>query len=73
MSVMGKVGFTLAAEALIFSALLFGPAATVRWPAGCADLIIFFLAAVWITLRLVRHDPALLAGKRGDYKEKAGL
>lgn len=56
-----KVWLTLAVEALIFSALLFGAAGTVRWPAGWADLIIFFVGAVWIIFLLARHDPALLA------------
>jgi len=56
-----KLWFTLAAEALIFSALLFGAAGTIRWPAGWAYIFIFFVGAVWITLLLARHDPALLA------------
>jgi protein-S-isoprenylcysteine O-methyltransferase Ste14 len=56
-----KVWLTLAVEAVIFSALLFGAAGTIRWPAGWAYLIIFFVAALWITLLLARHDPALLA------------
>ena len=56
-----KVWLTLGAEALIFSALLFGAAGTIRWPAAWAYLIIFLVAAVWITLLLARHDPALLA------------
>jgi len=56
-----KVWLTLALEALIFSALLFGAAGTIRWPAAWAYLIIFFIAALWITLLLARHDPALLA------------
>jgi protein-S-isoprenylcysteine O-methyltransferase Ste14 len=56
-----KVWLTFALEALIFSALLFGAAGTIRWPAAWAYLIIFFVAALWITLLLARHDPALLA------------
>ncbi len=56
-----KLWLTLAAEALIFSALLFGAAATIRWPAGWAYILISFVGAVWITLLLARHDPALLA------------
>jgi protein-S-isoprenylcysteine O-methyltransferase Ste14 len=56
-----KVCLTLAAEALIFSALLFGAAGTIRWPAGWAYLILFVAGASWITFLLARHDPALLA------------
>jgi protein-S-isoprenylcysteine O-methyltransferase Ste14 len=56
-----KVWLILAVEALIFSALLFGAAGTILWPAGWAYLIMFFVGAVWITLLLARHDPALLA------------
>jgi len=56
-----KIWLTLAVEALIFSALLFGSAGTIRWPAGWAYLILFFVGASWITLFLARHDPALLA------------
>jgi protein-S-isoprenylcysteine O-methyltransferase Ste14 len=56
-----KVWLTLAVEALIFSALLFGAAGTILWPAGWAYLIIFFIGALWITLLLARHDPELLA------------
>ena len=56
-----KVWLTLALEALIFSALLFGAAGTIRWLAGWAYLILFFVGALWITLLLARHDPALLA------------
>ena len=56
-----KISLTLAAEALIFAALLFGAAGTILWPAGWAYLILFFVAASWITILLARHDPALLA------------
>jgi protein-S-isoprenylcysteine O-methyltransferase Ste14 len=56
-----KVCLALAVEALIFSALLFGAAGTILWPAGGAYLVIFFAAALWITILLARHDPALLA------------
>jgi protein-S-isoprenylcysteine O-methyltransferase Ste14 len=56
-----KVWLTLAVEALIFSSLLFGAAGTIFWPAGWAYLILFFGGALWITVLLSRHDPALLA------------
>jgi protein-S-isoprenylcysteine O-methyltransferase Ste14 len=56
-----KVWLTLAVEAALFSSLLFGAAGTIRWPAAWAFIILFFVGAVWITLLLARHDPALLA------------
>jgi protein-S-isoprenylcysteine O-methyltransferase Ste14 len=56
-----KVCVILGAEVLFFSALLFGAAGTVRWPAAWAYLILFVTGASWITLRLARRDPALLA------------
>jgi protein-S-isoprenylcysteine O-methyltransferase Ste14 len=56
-----KAGITVAVETLIFSALLFGAAGTIWWPAGWAYLILFVTGALWITLLLAQHDPALLA------------
>jgi protein-S-isoprenylcysteine O-methyltransferase Ste14 len=56
-----KVWLTIAAEALIFAALLFGAAGTIVWPAAWAYFILFFIGALWITFWLARHDPALLA------------
>ena len=56
-----KVLITLAVEALILSALLFGAAGTILWPAAWAYLVLFFAGALWITLLLARYDPALLA------------
>jgi len=56
-----KVWLTLAVEAPLLSALLFGAAGTIVWPAGWAYLTLFFVGALWITLLLARHDPALLA------------
>ncbi|AJG21586.1 methyltransferase family protein [Cupriavidus basilensis] len=56
-----KVGMTLAAEGLLFAALLFGAAGTLAWPAAWAYLILFFGGGYWLTQRLARHDPALLA------------
>ncbi len=56
-----KVCIILVAEVLFFSALLFGAAGTVRWPAAWAYLILFITGAFWITLWLARRDPALLA------------
>jgi protein-S-isoprenylcysteine O-methyltransferase Ste14 len=56
-----KVCLTLGVEVLILSALLFGVAGTVFWPAGWAYLVLFVVGALWIVLLLARHDPALLA------------
>ncbi len=56
-----KICVILVTEVLFFAALLFGAAGTVRWTAAWADLILFIAGALWITLWLARHDPALLA------------
>lgn len=56
-----KVWFALAAEALVFAAVLFGSAGTLRWPGAWAFLAIFFGIVIAITHWLSRHDPALLA------------
>jgi protein-S-isoprenylcysteine O-methyltransferase Ste14 len=56
-----KVAVTLAVESLVFVALLFGGAGTLRWTAGWVYLALFFAGALWITARLARNDPALLA------------
>ena len=55
-----KVWITLAIEFAIFALLLFASAGTITWPAGWAFLILFFVAALIISLMLARHDPALL-------------
>jgi len=56
-----KVCIIFVSEILFFSALLFGAAGTVRWPAAWAYLILFITGAFWLTLWLARRDPALLA------------
>jgi protein-S-isoprenylcysteine O-methyltransferase Ste14 len=56
-----KVCVVLGSEVLFFAALLFGAAGTLRWPAAWAYLILFITEAFWLTLRLARRDPALLA------------
>ena len=48
-------------EVPFFAALLFSAAGTLCWPAAWAYLILFSTGAFWITLRLARRDPALLA------------
>jgi protein-S-isoprenylcysteine O-methyltransferase Ste14 len=56
-----KVWIALARAALVFAALLFGAAGTLRWPAGWAFLVLLFGGSLIITQILARHDPALLA------------
>jgi len=56
-----RVWAALAAALVIYGALLFGSAGTLRWVAGWAYLAIFFASAVLIVVLLARHDPALLA------------
>ncbi len=56
-----EVCVILGSEVLFFSALLFGAAGTVRWPAAWAYLILFITGACWLTLWLARRDPGLLA------------
>ncbi len=55
-----KVWIALGIEALVFAALLFGTAGTLRWPAGWAFMAIFFSAGVVLSVLLARHVPALL-------------
>ncbi len=60
-AVIIKLCVILVTEVLFFSALLFGAAGTLRWPAAWAYLILFVTGALSITMWLARHDPALLA------------
>ena len=53
-----KVWLALGIESLVFAALLFGIAGTLRWPAGWAFMAIFFSAGLVLTVMLARHDPA---------------
>ncbi len=55
-----KVWLAVAAEALVFAALLFGAAGRLDWPSAWAFLAGFFASALLLTLMLARHDPALL-------------
>ena len=56
-----KVWFALGAEAVLFAALLFGAAGTLRWTSGWMFLVLFWGCATWITTVLAHRDPALLA------------
>jgi protein-S-isoprenylcysteine O-methyltransferase Ste14 len=56
-----KICLILVVEALLYGALLFGPAGTILWPAAWIYLVLFFGGVIWFTLLLARHDPALLA------------
>ena len=60
MSIVIKAMILIAAEAVIFAALLFAGAGTLRWPAGWAFMAIFFGSSVVFAAFLSRHDPALL-------------
>jgi protein-S-isoprenylcysteine O-methyltransferase Ste14 len=55
-----KVWLALGIEAVVFAALLFGAAGTIRWPAGWAFMAVFFSSGVVFSVLLARHDPALL-------------
>lgn len=57
---IARLWISLALEAVAFSALLFGAAGTLRWPAAWAFLAVFFVAAALISQMLVVHDPELL-------------
>jgi len=65
-----KAGLAVAAEALIFGALLFGAAGTLVWPAAWVYLGLFFGGAGWITAELARNDPALLAERMRSPMQK---
>jgi len=55
-----KVWIAIAIELLVFAALLFGAAGTLRWPAAWIYLILFAGLVVPFCLWLARRDPALL-------------
>jgi protein-S-isoprenylcysteine O-methyltransferase Ste14 len=56
-----KAALILTLETLIFGGLLFVAAGTIDWPGAWAYIVLFLGGALWITLRMARHDPALLA------------
>ena len=55
-----KLWIVFGIEALVLTALLFGSAGTLRWPAGWAFLALFFGSGLVFSVLLARHDPALL-------------
>jgi protein-S-isoprenylcysteine O-methyltransferase Ste14 len=57
----GKVALAIAAETLLFAAVLFGGAGTWRWPEAWIYLLLFFGGTIALTTWLARYDPALLA------------
>lgn len=65
-----RVWLIMAVEAVVFAALLFGPAGTLAWTAGWAFLVIFFGGAVLVSLDLARHNPALLEERTRFYSHK---
>jgi len=56
-----KICLVLTLKAVLYGALLFGAAGTIRWPAGWVYLVLFFAGVIGLNLLLARHDPALLA------------
>lgn len=56
-----KLWTALALEALFFAVLLFGAAGTIAWGAAWVYLALFFGGGAWVSLLIMRHDPALLA------------
>jgi protein-S-isoprenylcysteine O-methyltransferase Ste14 len=59
--VPAKFWIAISAELIVFAALLFGAAGTVRWLAAWILLILFFGAAILLSALIERHDPELLA------------
>ena len=55
-----KLTLALGVEFLVFAALLFGAAGTLRWIAGWVFMALFFGFALVVSIMLLRHDPALL-------------
>ena len=55
-----KLTLALGVEFLVFAALLFGAAGTLRWIAGWVFMALLFVFALAISIMLLRHDPALL-------------
>jgi protein-S-isoprenylcysteine O-methyltransferase Ste14 len=55
-----KLTLALALEFLVFAALLFGAAGTLKWTAGWVFMALFFIFALVVSVMLIRHDPALL-------------
>jgi protein-S-isoprenylcysteine O-methyltransferase Ste14 len=58
---IARVAFAFALEFAVFAVLLFGAAGTVAWGAAWASLVVFFVGGGWVTVLLMKRDPALLA------------
>jgi len=56
-----QVAWQVAAMALVFGAILFIPAGTLRWPGAWAFLVLMFGFTIALSVWLLRHDPELLA------------
>jgi protein-S-isoprenylcysteine O-methyltransferase Ste14 len=56
-----KLAVQVAAMALVFGAILFLPAGTLRWPGAWAFLVLMFGFTIALSVWLLRHDPELLA------------
>jgi protein-S-isoprenylcysteine O-methyltransferase Ste14 len=59
--VPAKFWIAISVEFVVFAALLFGAAGTVRWLAAWVLLVLFFGAAILLSALIERHDPDLLA------------
>jgi protein-S-isoprenylcysteine O-methyltransferase Ste14 len=57
---LAKVWFALAAEAILFAAVLFGSAGTLDWSSAWAFLGVVCVGAFLITRMVIRHDPGLI-------------
>ena len=65
-----KLILTLGAEFLVFAALLFGAAGTLRWIAGWVFMALFFAFSLVVSNMLIRHDPALLEERLSGLYQK---
>lgn len=59
--VPARVWLIIGSTFVVFAALLFGAAGTLRWTAAWIYLALFFGASALLSLLLARRDPALLA------------
>jgi protein-S-isoprenylcysteine O-methyltransferase Ste14 len=56
-----QLAVQIAVMALVFGAILFVPAGTLRWPEAWAFLVLMFGFTIALSAWLLRHDPELLA------------
>lgn len=51
--------------------VLFWPAGTLAYPGGWAFVAIMLIGGIWISLWLLKHDPALLKKRLGSAAERS--